>query len=173
MADNPRDLTLPELLNESLLTVNIMRQAQARLNELQPLLLQQSQAVGFRGLEIDVEALLSSGPPTMSESDSEAMTAESAQETTRTPRSKSHRRTKQRRSTETYRLAWRKGGLVTSELGQPIAFHQRVSVLRGPRYEALLDRHDASPEDLVLVDSQDNVVVEHLRLGPAPVGRAH
>lgn len=63
------------------------------------------------------------------------------------------------------------GEPVRDQSGQPLAFKTRIKILRGPKYEELLGKERV--KQVKLVDTQDDhkVVVENLRLGPAPGGR--
>lgn len=69
-------------------------------------------------------------------------------------------------------LVYRESGEpVMDAAGEPIRFRTRARILRGPRYEALLGKSGVKKVMLVDTHHDNQVVTEHLTLGPAP-GRA-
>ena len=66
-------------------------------------------------------------------------------------------------------MVWKKdGAAVTDEAGKPLAFKNRVQLLRGPRYAALLGPSEVGQVQLVDSQDGDKVVVAQLQLAPAP-----
>lgn len=63
------------------------------------------------------------------------------------------------------------GEAVRDAAGRPLAFKTRIKILRGPKYEELLGKERVKQVRLVDTEEDNRVVVDNLKLGPAPGGR--
>ncbi|MCC7493096.1 MAG: hypothetical protein IT204_12130 [Fimbriimonadaceae bacterium] len=147
--------TLEALLKEQQAAVSEVHRLVARLLELTPQLQRRMRDELALHVEPDYSLL------------SEALTRLQAA-TRRSAQPASPRRSKPRR----FMLVHRGNGEpVLGPDGQPLTFRTKLQVLRGPRYAALLGSDGVQQVQIVDTQRDNAVVVDRLRLGPAPGGR--